>query len=190
VLVFFTALGLGFILIEISLIQKHILFLGQPVYSISSVLFSLLLTAGFGSYIFQELFRPGSERRWLLLLSLCLSVLIIFEIVVAPKIFQQFLGSPKPVRFALSGLIIAPLGIVLGIPFPFGIRILGSKSPGSVAWAWALNAYATVIGSILCVILAITWGFNLNLVFAWFIYLVGFFCFYRVFGREQEISNV
>lgn len=187
ILAYFAALGLGFILIEISLIQKHILFLGQPVYSITAVLFFLLLTAGSGSFLFQKLFGDGKEASWLIGLGAALAILILLEITVVPKLFHLFLGAGKVARFFISGLLIAPLGLVLGIPFPLGIRILGNRAPEAIPWGWALNAYATVIGSILCVILAITWGFNLNLLSAVLIYFAGFASLY--YGMIRQHSN-
>jgi spermidine synthase len=179
VLAYFSALGLGFIMIEISLIQKHILFLGQPVYSIASVLTSILLSAGIGSYLFQRFFREGSERRWLMMLPMFLAFFLILELFLMPIVFREFLGSEKIFRFAISGLLIAPMGIVLGMPFPLGIRILGSRAPEVIPWGWALNAYATVVGSILSVILAITFGFRMNFLVALLVYALGFVFFQR-----------
>ncbi len=177
VLAYFLALGFGFILIEISLIQKHILFLGQPVYSITSVLCSILLSAGIGSYLFQRIFREGSESRWLTMLPIALGLLLTFELVLMPIVFRTFLGAEKVLRFCISGLLVAPMGLILGIPFPLGIRILGNKAPEAIPWGWALNAYATVIGSILSVILAITFGFRMNFILAFVVYGIGFLTF-------------
>jgi spermidine synthase len=177
VLTYFLALGLGFILIEISLIQKHILFLGQPVYSISSVLFSVLLSAGIGSYLFQRFFRDGSELLWLTLVPIVLGTMLLAELLIMPFIFHLFLGSSKVVRFCISGFLIAPLGLFLGIPFPLGTRILGMRAPEMIPWGWALNAYATVMGSILAVIFAILIGFRMNFAIAFLAYAIGFVLF-------------
>lgn len=177
VLAYFSALGLGFILIEISLIQKHILFLGQPVYSISSVLFSVLLSAGIGSYLFERYFRDGNERLWLTLIPILLGTLLLLELLIMPFVFHLFLGSSKVVRFCISAILIAPLGLFLGMPFPLGIRILGMRAPEIIPWGWALNAYATVIGSILAVMFAILLGFRMNFAIAFLAYAIGFVLF-------------
>jgi hypothetical protein len=174
VLVYFASLGLGFILIEISLIQKLILFLGKPSYSISAVLFSLLLSAGAGSFFFHKRFRDGDEKRWLLFLSIAFTILLLLQITLVPLVLDFFLGAMPNVRFLLATLFIAPLGFVLGIPFPLGIHLLGRRAPEAIAWGWGLNAYMTVVGSILCVILAITVGFRMNFLIALAIYLLGF----------------
>lgn len=177
---YFSALGAGFILIEISLIQKHILFLGQPVYSISSVLFSLLLSAGAGSWLVQRFFHEGAERRWLGVALLLLAITIVLEVFAAPVIFDALLGAGRMARFAVSGIVISPLGLLLGIPFPLGIRLLGARSPEAVPWAWGINAYATVVGSILCVIIAVTFGFRVNFALAFALYAAGFALFTRI----------
>ncbi|HSE40224.1 MAG TPA: hypothetical protein VLH08_05615 [Acidobacteriota bacterium] len=186
VLAYFSALGLGFILIEISLIQKHILFLGQPVYSISAVLFSVLLSAGTGSYLFQRFYRQQTESRWLQAIPIFIGVILLIELLGMPFIFQTFLGSPKILRFAISGLLIFPLGVVLGIPFPLGIRILGERAPETIPWAWGLNAYTTVVGSILSVIFAITLGFRMNFAIAFLVYALGFVFFRSMLLRKHN----
>lgn len=182
---YFSAIGMGFILIEISLIQKHILFLGQPVYSITCVLFSILLSAGAGSLLFQSRFKDGRERVWLGVLSAGLAIFLCAQVFLVPKLFDLYLGEGRWVRFIISGLSIAPLGLLLGIPFPLGIRILGQKFPEAIPWGWGLNAYMTVLGSILCIIVAVTWGFRANFAIAFFLYFSAFFAFYSTFGKEN-----
>ena len=177
ILLYFSAIGAGFILIEISLFQKHILFMGQPVYSITSVLFSLLLSAGAGSLVFQQNFREGAEKKWLLRIFGALSLLVLLEVFVTPRLLNAFLGLSMLQRFVISGISIAPLGFVLGMPFPFALGIVGKKFPDVVPWGWGLNAYMTVVGSILCVILALTFGFMMNFFVALAIYALGFSAF-------------
>jgi spermidine synthase len=188
VLAYFSSLGLGFILIEISLIQKHILFLGQPVYSIISVLFSVLLSSGVGSYLFERYFREGSERFWLAFVPIILGTLLLLELLIMPFVFHIFLGSSKVIRFCISALLIAPLGIFLGMPFPLGIRILGMRAPEIIPWGWALNAYATVIGSILAVMFAILLGFRMNFAIAFLTYTIGFL--FLVNSIKQNDKNL
>ena len=109
--------------------------------------------------------------------SNCSGSFLMFELVLMPIVFRTFLGAEKVLRFLISGLLIAPMGLILGIPFPLGIRILGKKAPEAIPWGWALNAYATVIGSILSVILAITFGFRMNFIVAFLVYGIGFVVF-------------
>jgi spermidine synthase len=184
ILLYFSAVGAGFILIEISLFQKHILFMGQPVYSIACVLFSLLLSAGAGSSLFQRLFREGRERLWMLSALILVSTTILVETLIVPAILDHFLGEGKVIRFVLSAILIAPMGLVLGIPFPLGIRITGKLAPDLIPWGWALNAYMTVVGSVLCVILALTFGFRTNFLIAWMIYGIGFAALYGALKKS------
>ncbi|MCI0412539.1 hypothetical protein L0222_07020 [bacterium] len=178
ILLYFSAIGAGFILIEISLFQKHILFMGQPVYSITSVLFSLLISAGAGSLFLQRWFVEGRERSWLLRILIALTVLVAVEMFLTPRLLNAFLGFSMMQRFVISGLSIVPLGFVLGMPFPLALRIVGKRFPEAIPWGWGLNAYMTVVGSILCVIFALTLGFRMNFLIALAIYWVGFFSFF------------
>jgi hypothetical protein len=86
----------------------------------------------------------------------------------------------------IAGLMIAPLGVVLGIPFPLGICILGKADSHFIPWAWGINAYTTVVGSILCVIFAISWGFRLNFLIACAIYVCGILIFTTKTRRTQS----
>jgi spermidine synthase len=186
VLLYFSAIGAGFILIEISLFQKHILFMGQPVYSITSVIFALLISAGLGSLAFQHWFREGRERRWLIGILVVLSVAILVETYITPRVLSVFLGLSIIQRFMISGLSIAPLGFILGMPFPFAVRVVGKSFPEAIPWGWGLNAYMTVVGSILCVLFAVTLGFRMNFLIALGIYCIGFLSFFMMLKREQR----
>ena len=191
ILLYFSAIGAGFILIEISLFQKHILFMGQPVYSITSVLFSLLISAGAGSLFLQRWFVEGRERIWLLRIVVALSVLVAVEMFLTPRLLNAFLGFSMIQRFVISGLTIVPLGFVLGMPFPLALRIVGKRFPEAIPWGWGLNAYMTVVGSILCVLFALTFGFRMNFLIALAIYWVGFLSFLVMLKTvaHREVSS-
>ncbi len=188
ILIYFSAIGVGFILIEISLFQKHILFMGQPVYSITSVIFSLLISAGAGSLAFQHWFKEGQERRWLVTILVLLSAFILIEMYITPHLLNAFLGLSMLQRFFISGLSIAPLGFILGMPFPFAVRVVGKRFPEAIPWGWGLNAYMTVVGSVLCVLFAVTMGFRMNFLIALAIYCFGFLAFYRMLKRQGNLS--
>ena len=168
---YFFALGLGFILIEIVFIQKFTLFMGNPTYSVTVVLFSLLVAAGCGSLLsgrFREHVKP----------ALCVVILGIvagcwLELTLSPLVFKAFLGSAMPVRIFVSVALIFPLGMLMGMPFPLGITFANHISPRLIPWSWGINGYATVIGSVICVILALSFGFKFAILVACGIYLVG-----------------
>lgn len=164
VLAYFLCIGLGFMFVEMALIQKFILFLGHPTYAVSAVLFSLLLSAGLGSFQSERLKSPAKTIP-------LLSLLIILYAFALPEIFRIFIGEGIAVRYLLSVLIISPLGFLMGFPFPLGIRSARRISPNLIPWAWAVNGCASVIGSILAIIIALSYGFSGVLALAGIFYL-------------------
>jgi spermidine synthase len=157
-LIFFSALGLGFMFVEISLMQKFILFLSHPVYSVSLVIFSLLIFAGGGSRLSMRI-DPRASRELKLILSSVAGLLLLYAFFL-PPVLQFFQGKPLFLRQVISVLLIAPLGFLLGMPFPLGIRLVGSQWPALVAWGWCANGCASVVGSVLPVIIALSLGFQ------------------------------
>ena len=184
-MVYFAALGIGFIFIEIGLMQRFILFLGHPVYSTSVVLFSILTFSGIGSFISGRLLAvsprnsnhpEASERdprwlqRWVIPLLSLLTVIYIFAL---PPLFRALLGLELTYRVALSILLLAPLGLLMGMPFPLGIRLVDRVNSALVPWAWGVNGFSSVVGSILAVMIAQSYGFALVMGLATAIYLIG-----------------
>ncbi len=166
ILMYFLCLGLGFMFVEITLIQRFILFLGHPIYSVSAVLFSLLLFAGIGSFFSDRLKNPTN-------VIISISLLIILYLLTLPALFNMFLGQGIITRYITSLAIIAPLGFLMGMPFPLGIRITKKISPDMIPWAWAVNGCASVAGSILVIIIALSCGFSTVLMLAGIVYLTG-----------------
>lgn len=184
-IVYFAALGIGFILIEIGLMQRFILFLGHPVYSTSVVLFSVLTFSGIGSFLSGRLLtRPagsshGEEsaerdprrlQRWVIPLLCLLTAVYIF---LLPPLSRALLGLELNYRIALSVLLLAPLGLLMGMPFPLGIRLVDRVNSALVPWSWGVNGFSSVVGSILAIMLAQSYGFALVIGLAVAIYLVG-----------------
>jgi spermidine synthase len=170
-LVYFAALGLGFIMVEIVLLQRFTLFLGQPVYTLAVVLSGLLLSTGIGSYVTSSE-RAGSKWSFVPIIVAILGALG-FTAVLTPYVLSAALGFGLLWRVLISLLLIAPLGFVLGMPFPRGLRAVGVAAPELVPWAWGVNGFFTVIGSVAAVILGMAFGFRFVLGFAAVCYLVG-----------------
>ena len=170
--IYFGALGAGFIFVEICLIQKLILYLGHPVYSIALVISTLLCAMGAGSHVAGFLERRFESPRIPLagIASLSAAGLILAEWLVLSPILQATLGGAFSARIAVAIAVVAPLGFVLGMPFPLGLRWLERAGPGLLPWAWALNGYFTVIGSALTVAIALSWGFGWVLALATLLY--------------------
>lgn len=181
-LTYFAALGVGFIFAEISFVQKFILFLGYPTYSLTLMLFSFLTAAGIGAHFSGRL--PDDPKRVLPSLVGVLSLLVLFYLAALSSIFDAFLGSSLAVRAVVAVALTAPLGVVLGTFFPYGIRLTSALNRDFVAWAWAVNGCMTVVGSVLSIILAMTFGFTSVIVLFLAIYWGGAASFARAYARS------
>ena len=179
-LLYFLCLGFGFMFVEIVLIQKFILFLGRPVYSISVVLSSVLIFSGCGSLASK---RFGA-RPMIVLPGLSL-VVILYHFSL-PPLFDLILGHALTVRILVSVALLGPLGFVLGIPFPLGIRLLNRIWPASIPWAWGVNSCASVVGSISAVAIALHFGFSVVFLSASVLYLI---CIGLVFKEMRRNSD-
>lgn len=180
---YFAALGLGFIFIEISYIQRFILFLGYPTYSLTVILFSLLTFSGVGSYLSGRL--PLSPRNLIALAVVALAAVALGYMVALPPIFNHFLGASRHVRIAISLLLLFPLGLLMGMFFPTGIKMVSAENSRFVPWAWGINGCASVIGTVLSIIIAMSYGFSTVTVLAVIVYLVGVFAMFRA-GKEAK----
>lgn len=181
VLFYFGSLGLGFILVEVVLSQKFILYLGNPLYSLAVVLFSVLIFSGLGSALSN---RVGDARRALMVV---IGIALVYPLLLDP-IFNATLGLGTPGRIAVSVALLAPLGLVLGMPFPLGVKALSKGSTSMVAWAWGINGYTSVLGSVLTVVLSIAVGFNMVVWFGACVYLIAFWAAPKlgVLGEDSE----
>lgn len=153
-LFYFGFIGLAYLLVEMPLIQRFILFLGQPAYAMTTVLFTLLLFSGLGSRLSERVpTRPA-------LLLLVVTLVAIPRLL--PAVFAQALGLPLGMRLALSCLLLAPLGFLMGIPFPAGIRRIANHPEHTtlIPWAWAVNGAASVISAVLAALIALSLGFG------------------------------
>jgi hypothetical protein len=169
VLSYFSGLGVGYIAVQISFIQRFTLFLGHPVYSISVVLLAFLLSSGLGSKCSNRLFDSGllSFGRAVGALALCLLVYNQF----LPGVFHSAaITWPVPAKIALTVVLILPLAFLMGLLFPQGIRLLERAAPELVPWAWGANSAASILGSIFSLIFAIHFGFTATAVAAALLY--------------------
>jgi len=168
---YFGCLGAGFIFLEISLVQRFILFLGYPTYALTVLLFALLTSAAVGAWASGRL--PDDPRRVLPTLLMTLAIVISSYQLGLSWVFATLIGTSLAVRVAISLVLVAPLGLVLGTFFPFGVRMIARLDRELVPWAWAVNGCLTVIGSVATIILAMTWGFAAVTLGALGIYAVG-----------------
>ena len=170
-LLYFVAVGLGYILVEIAFIQRFVLFLGHPTYALTVVIFLLMLSSGTGSLL---------SRRWLARMELAwvplvlVIVALMADVFFLPRVLSAWVGLRFEYRLIISGLLLAPLGFVMGMPFPTGLRALlagsfqhsppnATSEDNAVEWAWAMNAAASVLGSVLAMVIAIQFGLTATL---------------------------
>jgi len=167
-LLYFVAVGLGYILVEIAFIQRFVLFLGHPTYALTVVIFSLLLSSGMGSLASRKWLGNKSSAAIPLMVIIAALLLYVF---VLPGLLNRFVGLPLIAKFLMSGILLVPLGFAMGMPFPTGLRTLASFPAGegsetqqsAVEWAWAMNAASSVLGSVLAMVIAIQFGLNVTL---------------------------
>ena len=171
-LLYFGALGAGFMLIEVSVLQRFVLLLGHPVYSLTVTLFSLLLGTGLGA-AWSRRFDSATLRRTGTIAAVTVALMAAAVIVVAAPIIDWAIPFSRDARMAIAAALLVPMGIALGIPMPTGIRLLSARAPRMVAWAWGINGALSVLGATLAIFIAMNWGFRLTLLTASATYLVG-----------------
>lgn len=184
---YFVCLGLGFILIEMTLVQKFILFLGRPVYALSIVLFSTLLFSGLGSH-FSARLSERHLRENISAVCLLIAGLTMAYLPLLPFFLYRFVGLTTPLKALLATAFLAPLGFVMGMPMPLGISWLRRTSPVLIPWAWGINGAASVLGSILTMVIAVNLGFNQALILAIGLYITALLFLFS--GQAKSIQAV
>jgi len=172
-LTYFSCLGLGFMLLEISLIQRLVLFLGFPTYSLTVTLASILIFTGVGALLSGRVAHRG--RRLLPVLAVAVTALTAFYLFALPPLTSALLSWPLAGRVAVTFLVLAPLGVTLGMFMPLGLGAVADLSPFHreyVAWGWAVNGFASVTGAVLTTVLAMMFGFTVVMVIALVLYLL------------------
>jgi hypothetical protein len=188
--IYFAALGFGFIFFEITLIQRLTLFLGYPTYSLTVTLMSLLVFLGVGAFLSSRL--QGNPIRALPVLAVLIASLTAFYLFLLPRVTDAALGLPLAARVPIAFVVLAPLGICLGLFMPLGLGAVAELSTHPreyVAWGWAVNGFASVIGSVLATILAMSFGFHTVLVVALVIYLVALISLRSLLGASRAVAT-
>jgi len=166
---FFTAIGLGFMLIEIAQMQRFSIFLGHPVYGLAVVLFSLLISSGIGSMMTSGISPESGSRSAQIRLAMLVVLLIVFGFITTP-LTEMFRSESNPVRIGVAVLVLIPMGLVMGMAFPIGMRFASLAYPTMTAWFWGINGAASVCGSVLAIAVAIAYGISDT-------YIIGILCY-------------
>ncbi|MCC6673267.1 MAG: hypothetical protein IT458_19540 [Planctomycetes bacterium] len=169
VITYFAALGLAYMLVEISTIQRFVLYLGHPTWSLTTGLAGFLLFSGLGSaYAGRVQAGPRFARG----AAVAVVVLLVLQSAALPWFLHATLALQEWQRVALTIACIAPVAFVMGMPFPTGLRALHGESQSVVAWAFGVNGAASVLASILSIVLAMELGFTAVFLAAAALYLV------------------
>ena len=187
-LAYFGALGLAFMLVEIPTMQKLTVYLGQPVYSLAVVLFSLLLFSGLGSW-WSGRWAAGRIAANMRRVFPVLVIFLVLHALFSSTILEQTLRFGLGVRLAVAVLLLSVLGFLMGMPFPVGIRWVGRRQASVVPWLWGVNGITSVLGSALATALSIHVGFSLTLAFATLIYGTAAMLFMAVVRRSAPETD-
>ncbi len=170
---YFFILGLAFLFVEMAFIQKFILFLGHPLYSVAVVLSGFLIFAGLGSGYSQTLVRRYRGRRLYLVVYAVTGIVSVALVYLffLPELFDRLIGQPDAIKIPIALLMIAPLAFCMGMPFPIGLGQVAGQAPDFIPWAWGINGYASVVSASLGTLLAIELGFTAVILLALALYV-------------------
>jgi hypothetical protein len=158
-LAYFGALGAGFMLLEVATLQRFVLLLGHPVYSLTVTLFSLLLGTGLGSFL-SRVVDEQRVRRVTMSALIAIVLVALAARAAIPWLVDVAIPWPLSVRIAAAVAILVPAGILLGMALPGGMRLLAIRRPEIAAWGWGMNGAFSVVGATLAVFIAMNWGFS------------------------------
>jgi hypothetical protein len=175
--IFFAAIGFGFMLVEISQMQRLIVFLGHPTYALSVVLFTLLLSSGLGSYSTQKMSNLGIIRSAIVRLFLLLITLTVFG-KLTPYVISIFQSSITTYRILIATIVLFPLGLFIGMAFPLGMKIAFTKSAYITPWLWGINGATSVCASVLAVAIALSFGISTSFWTGFSFYVVALIAFF------------
>jgi len=161
ILCYFGLVGFAFMVVEIALLQRFTLFLGHPSYSLLVILFSLLLSTAGGAYLASRVAVTKLDRV-MLVSGAALAVLSCVSGFAFPPVLSALIGLPIGARIALTIVLVAPTGILMGAMIPSVIRALAATNAELVPWGWGINGATSVVGTVLATVIAIYFGFTIT----------------------------
>ncbi len=172
-LMYVSCLGYGYLAVETVLIHELVLFVGHPTYAVTAVIFTMLLFSGIGSMLVGRL-TGDLTRHLLVVLALVIGLGAVQAWVIPSLLYSYALGLPVALRIFLTCLALAPLGLVMGMPFSLALRILRPEAAGIVPWAWAFNGWMSVVASLATVFVSRLYGYDQAFGIALFAYAAAF----------------
>jgi hypothetical protein len=182
---FFIAIGLGFMLIETSQMQRLIIALGHPTYGLSVVLFALLLSSGVGSFLTSGVPDVGDGSAGRGRLVALVMVLGAFGLIT-PTVARWSEPMTTPVRIVAAVLLLCPAGLMMGMAFPLGMKVASARARELTPWLWGLNGAASVLASVLGVVIALAWSISAAFWSGWLCYLMALLAFMRAAPAESR----
>ena len=170
VVLYFSSLGMGFILIELSLLQKFILLLGNPTTTFAILLFTILISSGIGSQISTRLIQHNT-RNLLFILAGVLVVGFVY-VVLLPEIIYSVIAEEFEIKAMISVGLLFPIGLLMGMPLPTIMRLLKYHKPTHIPWMWAINGSFSVLGAVLSVAISILYGSSYAMILGTSIYFI------------------
>ncbi len=182
-LLYFAMLGLGFMFVEVTMIQKSILSLGNPAYAVATALTAILISSGVGSLLSSNLFK----LKTLYFLPLLGGLIFLYSLM-----YPLFLNLISPysleLKIPLVFISLIPPGFFMGIPFPAGMKLLGQKNEALIPWAWAVNGCLSVLAPVLTIMLAMTAGFKFVLYLGALAYMVAFVSLWKMTKAQSYLN--
>jgi hypothetical protein len=183
---YFAALGVGFILIELSLMQKLILLLGNPTTTLAILLFTLLVSSGIGSYTSSRIMK-NNTKNLIYVISGIAVIGTLYAVSLQPLIYSV-IAEPFETKSLIAVSILAPIGFLMGMPMPTGMRVVKTHNPTYVPWMWAINGAFSVLGSVLSVVIAILQGASFALMLGIAVYLIALVISFS--WKRKSISEI
>ena len=177
-LVFFISIGFGFMLIEMSQMQRLAIFLGHPTYGLSVVLFTLLLSSGAGSFLTR---RIHARSTGILCLAAVLAVLFLFGFLT-PRLIVSLQSLTTPLRIATAVALISPIGLVMGTALPLGIKVATEANAALIPWLWGVNGAASISASVLALVISFSSSISTS-------FWIGFAC-YALAGTALVMNHL
>jgi hypothetical protein len=166
---YFSLIGIGFMLLEMSLMQRLSLYLSHPVYALGILLFSIIAATGVGSYLSE--FLPLTKKPWIYIYPIAMCVIILVVQFMLRGVIAATITWDQSFKIVISVLVIAPIGLVLGFFFPTGMKLFKRASEHDMPWFWAMNGIFGVLSSAIAVFISIFLGVSFNFYFAALCYL-------------------
>jgi hypothetical protein len=186
VISYFAALGVGFILIELALLQKLILLMGNPTMTFALLLFTILISSGGGSLLSSRIAKNNMRNLVFVIGGIAgLGVLYVFFL---PSIIYSALAESIEIKAAISIGVLAPIGFLMGMPLPTGMRLLKVHRPDFIPWMWAINGAFSVLGAVLAIALGIMYGSSFAMILGVLVYLIALGI--SVASKKKTITQV